>query len=97
MWRDKAAARRSARRTPEKTLLLAALIMGGLGIFIGTRAPLYHKRGKRRFMRLTKIILFGNLILISLIIFLFYFLTILKVNYPIIELCVKGSKTFDSR
>lgn len=73
MWRDKAAARRSARRTPEKMLFLAAFAMGGLGIFLGTRAPLYHKRGKRKFMRLAKIILFGNFIFITALIFYFIF------------------------
>lgn len=38
MGRDKRAARRSARRVPEKTLLIIALIGGAPGIWLGMRA-----------------------------------------------------------
>lgn len=51
MWLDKQAAIAQRRRTPERQLFRIAACGGSLGIWLGTRAPLYHKRAKAPFKR----------------------------------------------
>ena len=49
MWRDKRAAKGKLWRTPEKYFWFIALLGGSLGIFLGTRSPIYHKAAKQSF------------------------------------------------
>jgi uncharacterized membrane protein YsdA (DUF1294 family) len=48
-WKDKRAARRGDRRTPENTLLLSALI-GAWPLMFVAFALFHHKTGKPRFL-----------------------------------------------
>ncbi len=59
-------------RIPEKKLIAAGIFLGGLGIFLGTRGPFYHKRNKPVFSIWIPILfIVESLVLISL--FLWWF------------------------
>ena len=49
MWIDKRAAIHKKSRISEKTLFIFALVGGSLGIWFGTRVPLFHKAAKSKF------------------------------------------------
>ncbi|MEY4927142.1 MAG: hypothetical protein RI894_1578 [Bacteroidota bacterium] len=49
MHRDKQRAMRKEWRISEKSLLLIAVFGGSIGIWLGMRAPLYHKAAKPLF------------------------------------------------
>lgn len=49
MWIDKRSAINKRRRISEKTLFVFAIIGGSLGIWLGTRSPLFHKAAKSKF------------------------------------------------
>lgn len=66
MWKDKRAAIHKKRRTPERTFHIISFLFGALGIWLGSRSPLYHKRAKVGFMRWTYLFLFLNLLLLVL-------------------------------
>jgi len=67
MWFDKLAAKKSKWRTPEQRLFTIAFALGGLGIFLGTQKPLYHKRAKRNFMLTIYAALVVNLLLAGIL------------------------------
>lgn len=73
MWQDKQAAIRQKRRTPERRLFRVAAIGGSLGIWLGTRAPLYHKRAKPAFKRPLLTITIAQIILLCAIAYWRYF------------------------
>jgi uncharacterized membrane protein YsdA (DUF1294 family) len=49
MWLDKLRAKHKGRRIPENTLFAVALLLGATGIYLGMKAPLYHKAAKTTF------------------------------------------------
>ena len=49
MYRDKQRAIRKEWRIPERSLLMVAAFGGSIGIWLGMRAPLYHKAAKPLF------------------------------------------------
>jgi uncharacterized membrane protein YsdA (DUF1294 family) len=49
MWRDKQLAKRGAWRISERALFTFALLGGSLGIWLGTKAPLFHKSAHWQF------------------------------------------------
>jgi uncharacterized membrane protein YsdA (DUF1294 family) len=49
MHRDKQRAIGKQWRIPERNLLLIAVVGGSIGIWLGMRAPLYHKAAKPLF------------------------------------------------
>lgn len=67
MWYDKQQAIKKQQRISEKKLFFVAFIFGALGIYLGMKAPLYHKAAKWQFK-------IGIPILIILNIFLIYFM-----------------------
>ncbi len=66
MWKDKRAAIRKKQRTPEQTFHLISFFFGALGVWLGSRSPLYHKRAKVGFMRWTYLFLSLNLLLLAM-------------------------------
>ena len=46
---DKYQSKKKGQRISENTLLLIAFILGSLGIYIGMKAPMYHKATKAKF------------------------------------------------
>lgn len=49
MWMDKRAAIHRKSRISERTLFIFAIVGGSLGIWLGTRVPLFHKAAKSKF------------------------------------------------
>ncbi|MBK8625705.1 MAG: DUF1294 domain-containing protein [Saprospiraceae bacterium] len=49
MWKDKNAAKSKQWRIAERHLWFWAIIGGSLGIYLGTRRPLYHKATRKTF------------------------------------------------
>jgi uncharacterized membrane protein YsdA (DUF1294 family) len=49
MWFDKIQSKNKGNRIPENTLFVIALIGGALGIYLGMKAPIYHKASKAKF------------------------------------------------
>ena len=49
MWFDKYQSKKKGQRISENNLLFLAFIFGSLGIYMGTKAPLYHKAAKAKF------------------------------------------------
>lgn len=72
MWQDKQAAITQRRRTPERRLLNIATYGGSLGIWLGTRAPLYHKRAKPTFKRPLRWITLAQATILALAAYLAY-------------------------
>lgn len=48
LW-DKYQSKRKGSRIAENTLFLIAFIFGALGVYLGMKAPLYHKAAKPKF------------------------------------------------
>ena len=69
MWIDKRSAINNNRRISEKTLFILAIIGGNVGIWLGTRSPLFHKAAKAKF---TVGIPFIFLIQCGIIFYVFY-------------------------
>lgn len=49
MWFDKNQSKKKGYRIPESRLLLFALLFGAVGIYLGMKAPIYHKSAKPKF------------------------------------------------
>ena len=62
MYFDKKAAKQGNRRVPEKTLWLFTLFGGSLGVFLGMKAPLFHKAAKPIFKIGVPIVIISQLI-----------------------------------
>jgi uncharacterized membrane protein YsdA (DUF1294 family) len=69
MWKDKLSARNNTWRVPEKYLFGIALAGGSLGIYLGTKGPLYHKASKPWFKIGIPVLVFVQCIFIG---YLFY-------------------------
>jgi uncharacterized membrane protein YsdA (DUF1294 family) len=46
---DKSRSKKKGARVPENNLFLLALSLGAVGIYLGMKAPLYHKSAKPKF------------------------------------------------
>lgn len=64
MWYDKYQAKKKDLRISENALLTLAVAFGAAGIFLGMKAPLYHKAGKPKFKWVILPLFIINLILI---------------------------------
>jgi len=49
MWYDKYQSKNRGSRISENTLFFIAFIFGALGIYLGMKAPIYHKAAKAKF------------------------------------------------
>jgi uncharacterized membrane protein YsdA (DUF1294 family) len=49
MWYDKHQAKKKENRISENKLFFIALIFGAIGIYLGMKAPIYHKAAKVKF------------------------------------------------
>jgi uncharacterized membrane protein YsdA (DUF1294 family) len=49
MWYDKHQSKKKGNRIPENKLFLVAFVFGALGIYLGMKAPIYHKSAKTKF------------------------------------------------
>ena len=67
--RDKAFAKKGAYRTPEKTLLLLAACLGGLGAFAGMKV-FRHKTQHLRFQIIVPLCMIVQLIVLCLLTYL---------------------------
>lgn len=67
MWYDKYQAKHKGQRIPENTLFFIALIFGALGIYLGMKAPIYHKAAKPKFKWGIPLLILLNLICIYFI------------------------------
>lgn len=69
MWKDKDAAKSKQRRTAERYLWFVAIIGGSLGIYFGTKSPLYHKAAKGAFKVGIPLLIGFQLLVVSFMIF----------------------------
>jgi len=49
MWYDKNQSKKKGNRISENKLFFIAFICGAIGIYLGTKAPIYHKAAKAKF------------------------------------------------
>jgi len=49
MWHDKLQAKKKESRVPERNLFIVAFALGAVGIYLGMKAPIYHKAAKSSF------------------------------------------------
>ncbi len=49
MWYDKHQSKKNGRRIPENRLFFIAFVFGAIGIYLGMKAPIYHKAAKTQF------------------------------------------------
>lgn len=49
MWYDKYQSKKNGQRISENKLFIVALVFGALGIYLGMKAPIYHKAAKAKF------------------------------------------------
>lgn len=49
MWYDKHQAKKKGKRVSENKLFVIAFLFGALGIYLGMKAPIYHKAAKPKF------------------------------------------------
>ena len=63
MYNDKQRAKRKAWRIREAHLFLLALLGGGLGIWLGTKAPIFHKSAHWQFRIGVPLIMLGQAVL----------------------------------
>jgi uncharacterized membrane protein YsdA (DUF1294 family) len=61
---DKYLARNNRSRIAERNLFLLAVFAGAFGIYLGMKAPIYHKAGKQKFKWVIPVLLIINLVLI---------------------------------
>ena len=64
MCYDKLQAKKNGRRVPESRLFTLALALGAGGIYLGMKAPLYHKAAKAKFRFWVPVCLLLNLVLV---------------------------------
>jgi uncharacterized membrane protein YsdA (DUF1294 family) len=62
MWYDKYQAKHKGQRISENTLFFIAFIFGALGIYLGMKAPIYHKAAKAKFKWGIPLLIFLNVI-----------------------------------
>lgn len=60
MWYDKNQSKKKGRRIPEKRLFFIAFVFGALGVFLGMKAPIYHKAAKTSFKIGIPLLIFLN-------------------------------------
>ena len=46
---DKYQSKKKGNRVPEKNLFFIAFVLGAIGIYLGMKAPVYHKAAKTKF------------------------------------------------
>jgi uncharacterized membrane protein YsdA (DUF1294 family) len=68
---DKYQAKRNGWRISELTLLLLALIGGGMGTFLGMKAPFYHKASRMKFRMIVPLSLVLTTIIVLWVAFYF--------------------------
>ena len=49
MWFDKNQSKKNGKRIPENKLFFIAFAFGAIGIYLGMKAPIYHKAAKAKF------------------------------------------------
>ncbi len=49
MCYDKHQAKKKGKRIPENKLFIVAFAFGALGVYLGMKAPIYHKAAKAKF------------------------------------------------
>ena len=49
MWFDKYQSKKKRNRVPENRLFFIAFLLGAVGIYLGMKAPIYHKAAKTKF------------------------------------------------
>lgn len=64
MWYDKYQSKKKGNRISENKLFFIALIFGAIGIYLGTKAPIYHKAAKAKFKWGIPMLIVLNIILI---------------------------------
>ena len=64
MCYDKLQAKKNGRRIRESSLFTLALLLGAGGIYLGMKAPLYHKAAKAKFRFWVPVCLILNLLLV---------------------------------
>ena len=69
MWFDKIQSKNKGNRIPENTLFLIALIGGALGIYLGMKAPIYHKASKAKFRIGIPLLIIFNVVVWYFVIF----------------------------
>lgn len=61
---DKYQSKKKGNRVAEKNLFFLAIILGALGIYLGMKAPIYHKAAKPKFKWGIPLVLFIQIILL---------------------------------
>jgi uncharacterized membrane protein YsdA (DUF1294 family) len=74
MFFDKNTAKQGKRRVPEKTLWLFTLFGGSLGVFLGMKAPLFHKAAKPIFKIGVPIVIISQLVVAIYILYKYGYL-----------------------
>lgn len=69
MWFDKIQSKNKGNRISENTLFLIALIGGALGIYLGMKAPIYHKASKAKFRIGIPLLIIFNVVVWYFVIF----------------------------
>lgn len=64
MWYDKRQAINKQQRIPESKLFLVAFLLGASGIYLGMKAPVYHKSAKWHFKIGIPVLILSNVFLI---------------------------------
>ncbi len=67
MWFDKHQSKKKGRRVPEKRLFFIAFIFGAVGIYLGMKAPIYHKAAKTPFKIGIPLLILLNIVCVYLI------------------------------
>jgi uncharacterized membrane protein YsdA (DUF1294 family) len=67
---DKYQSKKKGQRISENNLLFLAFILGSLGIYMGMKAPIYHKAAKAKFKIVIPLMLILNTVFICLICYL---------------------------
>lgn len=71
---DKYKSIKKGNRIPEKNLLALAFLFGAFGIFLGMKAPLYHKAGKPKFKWIIISLLIINILSVCVLKYMVHFL-----------------------
>lgn len=67
MWFDKQQSKKKGKRISENKLFFIAFIFGALGIYLGMKAPIYHKAAKTKFKWGIPLLIVVNLLCVYLI------------------------------
>lgn len=65
---DKYQSKKKGQRISENTLFLLAFILGAIGIYLGMKAPLYHKAAKSKFKLGIPLLIILNFVVICLVV-----------------------------